>query len=369
MVDKENTYKKQLYSLNLIDLKKQTLKLINFMRHYSGVYANLLKKKKISFIDNSELDEIYFKLIKIPPGSLTPLINHDPLNKCAESLLYYLTLHDKGKNEVVFNPLESKDYSLKARLSRSNLYSGKFHEYIIFNALFPEEIVLNLLLNDKNKNRILNNIYNYIGIAIGILPSNRLCVVIDLTQTFDKNKPSKKVYNPNYEDYLEYYHFDKDKDNNNKDSVSYNINYDKSTYKYNPKDIFIKKTPIQIDQNQQIIPNINRRGVIEIPQKIEDNNNLNNSYIIPQPNFVPYGLKTVVVKPKQPPKKTYQTSTFNPSMMRMRNKLGDMISPVKVSLERSFIKDEEGNDIPVIQKKSKFVDGSVNIEYGPDSQL
>ena len=51
MVDKENTYKNQLYSLNLIDLKKQTLKLINFMRHYSGVYANLLKKKKINFID------------------------------------------------------------------------------------------------------------------------------------------------------------------------------------------------------------------------------------------------------------------------------------------------------------------------------
>ena len=157
MVDKEKSYKNQLYSLNLIDLKKQTLKLINFMRHYSGVYANLLKKKKISFIDNSELDEIYFKLIKIPPGSLTPLINHDPLNKCAESLLYYLTLHDKGKNEVVFNPLESKDYSLKARLRRSNLYSGKFHEYIIFNALF-NDIPISIYININCHLRIMRRV-------------------------------------------------------------------------------------------------------------------------------------------------------------------------------------------------------------------
>jgi hypothetical protein len=367
MVDKENNYKKQLFGLNLIELKKSTLKLINFMRQYSGVYANLIKKKKITFVEPAEVEEIYNKLISIPPGSITPLINHEPLNKCAESLLYYLTLHDNGKNEVIFNPLESKDYSLKARLRRSNLYSGKFYEYVIFNAMYPEEIVFNLLLNDKTKNRILNNIYNYIGIAIGLLPSNRLCIVIDLTQTFDKNKPSKKVYNPNYDDYLEYYHFDKDKNNNNKDTVSYNINYDKSTYKYNPKDIFIKKTPIQIEQ-PQFIPNINRRGVIEIPQKIEDNI-MNNSFINPRPNFVPYGLKTVNVRPAALPKKTFQTSTFNPSLMRRRNKLGEISTPVKVSLEKSFIKDENGNDIPVIQKKSKFYDGSVSIEYGPDAEL
>ena len=121
MVDKENNYKKQLYGLNLIELKKSTLKLINFMRQYSGVYANLIKKKKITFVEPAEVEEIFTKLISIPPGSITPLINHEPLNKCAESLLYYLTLHDNGKNEVVFNPLEKKDYSLRNHEKKGNL--------------------------------------------------------------------------------------------------------------------------------------------------------------------------------------------------------------------------------------------------------
>ena len=66
-------------------------------------------------------------------------------------MLTTIILHDNGTDIIKFTPQEKENYRLKNRLKRIEQYDKNYHEFIIFGANNPEEIIKKLICNIKNK--------------------------------------------------------------------------------------------------------------------------------------------------------------------------------------------------------------------------
>jgi len=262
-------------NINLSRLKEDIIQQVNFLRTNPNIYLDIMTN--LNLISDDDNKNIVRKLIEFP-YTRAPLEIYKDIDKCAEEMLYFLTFHDKGDFNIEFGDYEFKEYYIKSRIKKFKFFKMKYHEYVIFNAKSAEDIINNVVIQDLNKCRIINPKYHLIGIAIGVLPSNRLCVVIDILG-FHRLAKRKKF---NISDYI-------------------------------PKKY--EKIISEIENEEQQSE--------EEDMKIEDT-------------------------------KEYQINTFNSK---------GNVSPVKVSLEQSFVKDESGNEIPAITKTTNYNDGSKVIEY------
>lgn len=264
----------KLLDINLSRLKEEIFQQVNFLRTNPNVYLDIMSN--LNLISDDDNKNIVRKLIEFP-YTRPPLENIKDLDKCSEEMLYFLTFHDKGDFNIVFDDYEYKEYYIKSRIKKFKFYKMKYHEFVIYNAKNAEDIINNVVIQDIKKCRIINPKYTYIGISIGVLPTNRLCVVIDILG-FHKLK---------------------------------------KTSKFDVSDFIPKKY-------EKIILDLEKEESEEEEDiKIEDANE-------------------------------YQINTFNSKQN---------VSPVKVSLEQSFMKDENGNEIPAITKTTNYNDGSKMIEY------
>ena len=301
----------------------QVLNEINFARMHPDEFVQKLEElnSTISKGDNSlyiegvpflytdlksSLEEAISFLSK--QKSLAGLIYNKTITQACDYLLDELIIHD-GLEE------ENTKYNLENRLSKYGQPLGECYELIDYGMFDPEFIVINFILCDGDiqkyeRNVIFNPNIKYLGIASSILPSEKICTVINFCEEFYdkyervplevqmKYKKSVPKYNTktnksflNQKDNIE----NEDKFENKELYEERNIenDFDEEMKNYNMKrrdsgKLFsmkrnqyiqrrdsMNKNEKEKENSEQKVNIPQKRGVINIPPK--DNNNINNN--------------------------------------------------------------------------------------------
>ena len=175
----------------------QVLNEINFARMHPDEFAQKLEELYNSIHNDNCLyiegiPFVYSNLKKSLEDSIDFLSYQKPLkgliyNKTLTQACYYLLeeliIHD-GLDED-----DSNKYSLENRLSKFGEPLGVHYELIDYGMFDPEFIVINFILCDGDnqkyeRNVIFNSKVKYLGIASSILPSEKICTVINFCEEF-----------------------------------------------------------------------------------------------------------------------------------------------------------------------------------------
>ena len=116
---------------------------------------------------------------------LEGLTYNESISNGCNDLLNVLMMHD-GFNE---NELNNPRYSLLNRMHSNGTPFGEIYELIDYGMFDPEFIVINFILGDDDDNKIDRSIIfnpqlKTVGIASGILPSDKVCTVIDFAEDY-----------------------------------------------------------------------------------------------------------------------------------------------------------------------------------------
>ncbi len=136
-----------------------------------------LSEKKQSFIDAIKFLEYQEKRSK-----LTLKIG---INKCCEELMKVLIIHEGIENTIEFNTHRNFEW----RMNKFGCAFGELDELIDFGNTTPESIILNLLLCDgdperKERQILFKEKLNFIGVFTEILPSEKICTIINLAEHY-----------------------------------------------------------------------------------------------------------------------------------------------------------------------------------------
>ena len=185
---------RDFYSFSL-----QVLNEINYAREHPDEFIEKLKELKESiedpkdnclFIENvpfiyNNLSGSLNDAIKFleSQNELPKLIYNKTITQACDYLLDELVSHDGLDDE------NANDYSLENRLNKFGQPLGENYELIDYGMFDPEFIVINFILGDGDKNKFERNIIfnpkvKYIGIASGILSSEKICTIINFCEEF-----------------------------------------------------------------------------------------------------------------------------------------------------------------------------------------
>ena len=199
-------------------------------------------------LKESLVDAIQF-LSKQKP--LPGLIYNKTITQACDFLLDELIIHDGLDND------ESNKYSLENRLSKFGEPLGESYELIDYGMFDPEFIVINFILCDGDNQKyerkvIFNPNIKFLGIAASILPSDKICTVINFCEYF-------------YEKY---------------ESIPLDVQmkYKKSSPQYTTKTV--KSYPNKIEQGNQNLKNEKD----EEKEYLDNLDNLTNDYNIKRRN-------------------------------------------------------------------------------------
>ena len=303
----------------------QVLNEINFARMHPDEFLQKLEELLSTITENdnclyidgvpflytnlkSSLEEAINFLSKQKP--LPGLIYNKTITQACDYLLDELIIHDGLEGT------ENTKYNLENRLSKFGQPLGECYELIDYGMFDPEFIVINFILCDGDfqkyeRNVIFNPKIKCLGIASSILPSEKICTVINFCEEFYdkyegvpldvqmKYKKSVPKYNTktnksflnqkeNQENDNKYDNKDLYEDRNvenindiDDDSDNYNMKRRDSGKLFSMKrnqyiqrrDSLNKNEKENLEQKKQNIPP--KRGVINIPPK--ENNNINNN--------------------------------------------------------------------------------------------
>ena len=142
---------------------------------------NLIRTDINEFISSHpSLNEVIISSLKLL-SPVSPITYNANLSQSSDELLQYLILTDKGNHQY---SITDNYYTIQNRLSRFGFYSGCYAELVIYDKNTIEDIINELISNEKYLNDITNPYMNYISISIDILPSEFLCVVIDMVYEY-----------------------------------------------------------------------------------------------------------------------------------------------------------------------------------------
>ena len=347
--------KKLLMELHSDELNKNILYLINEVRTSPKQFSHHLILN-----DNNNKNIKYLSLyFKYSSREVFPLILDKNLSICSKDLLTHLILIDDGSASFKYNEEERIKNNLRERLKRLNLVSNNYNNFIIIGAENCLEAVINLLLNEDYKNKILSPEMNFIGIASGLLPSDNLCIIIDIVNSLKLNT------NFNYQPF---------KYNNIRDmSVDYDNKYKFKNNNYSYKDNYNRKNFIN---NKNITINNNRRYF----SKNFSTNNIKNY----KSNKKIYDLK-----------KMFNSTGFSPNIKEInKNKddndgielriLGQNTKvnnsnntifngekeyklPINIFIDKQYIRNKRGKLVPIYTKETRYDDGSILIQPNIDN--
>ena len=246
--------KKKLLHLNIGQLQKDILKYINNLRAQPNNFLEIIKRENPN--PSKELLELIKYLYSLNNQKIPPFKLDNDICKCTEDILSYIILYDEGKNEINFGPNNKEKYSLDRRLERIGKKQVDNQEFIIYGINNPKNIINNIILNDPNMIKLFQFKYTLIGISCGILPSDRLCTIIDIVEeeklfeSFKKynNYNIQKIPNTNMNNNNNYTNY-KTYDNN------YNSNYNNHIYNRKNKNMSFstgKKIPSNYNINGTI---------------------------------------------------------------------------------------------------------------------
>ena len=213
-----NTSKKQKPIISMVKLENEIFKYINDIRTHPDEFAKSLMRE-----DNKpQIRHFLQSFSRFGLGKIQPLQRNPQLEKCAKEMLTTIILHDNGTDIIKFTLEEKEKYRLKNRLIRIEQYDRNYHEFVVFDANDADEVIKKIILNKNYQDKLFDPRMGICGIACDILPSNRICSVIDLVDTFNSyNRVNYRVYN----------------DENIEDEENYeNVKYRKKfeTRSYNP---------------------------------------------------------------------------------------------------------------------------------------
>ena len=257
----------------------------------------------------SSLEEAINFLSKQKP--LQGLIYNKTITQACDYLLDELIIHDGLEED------ENTKYNLENRLSKFGQPFGECYELIDYGMFDPEFIVINFILCDGDfqkyeRNVLFNPNIKYLGIASSILPSEKICTVINFCEEFyDKYENVPIDVQMKYKKSVPKYNTKTNKSFlNQKDSDELNDNN-----KYNNNELYEDRNAENIDEFEDNIDNYNlkrrdsgklyslkrnqyiqrrdsiektekenqknnsfpqRGGVINIPPKNNNNNQINN---------------------------------------------------------------------------------------------
>ena len=360
-----------LMKINSGELNKKLLYYINEARTSPKDFSRHL-------MINDDVDEKISKLslfFKYSSEEVPPLILDSNLGKASQELLYHIISIDDGSSPLKFNREEKERNCLIERLKRLNLKPGYHIDLLIIGVDNSIEALSDLLVIKSHRKKILSPEMKYIGIASGLLPSERLCFVIDIVSSFQIYDncvyPRIKYSNCNYNKrpsnlkygYKKYQNFDEDAKfvNNDEEEEFYKsktntyINNNELIYNnYNPK----YNTEMKKISNKRIFNSICCPShLFKENDSYEDNqtkNNLKNKKnekiidlrISQQKCLRPSnGSNGIYMKKQilyQPPKK--------------------FKIPVSISIEKKYAKNKVGEFFPIYSKETKYDDGSILIQ-------
>ena len=204
-------------AINDFDIfNQEILSEINYAREFPGEYAlkleDILKAVK-------DKNENYLFLENVPfiyndlSGSLNDSIKFLKAQKKLPPLKYEQSISDSCENllnmYVNNQNYKNNDSSFENRIKICGKIFGENYEIINYDIFDPEFLIINLILSDGDKSLfarkvIFNSNIKYIGIISGILPPNKICIIIDFSEEFheksdkideNKFKGKKNIYN------------------------------------------------------------------------------------------------------------------------------------------------------------------------------
>ena len=175
---------------------------INFARTSPRQYADKLEKIKSIISKQEDKNTLYVKnypykysnleyelqkaieFLKTQ-ATLPGLLENENITKSADELLNFLILHDGIKMDDINNTR----YSLENRMKSFGEPLGELFELIDYGMFEPEYVVMNFILGDGQKDKaerevIFNAKITKVGVSCGILPSDRICTVINFAENY-----------------------------------------------------------------------------------------------------------------------------------------------------------------------------------------
>lgn len=169
---------------NKIDLSSNTL----YIKGYPYTYSNLEESlnSAIDFLSDFE--------------PVQPLEYSTEITNSANEFLEFLILHDGMNMDEMNNP----NITLEKRMNSYGEAYGEIFELIDYGMFDPEYIVINFILGDSDPEKTERSVIfspglTKVGAACGILPSDRICTVINFAEKYfapgeEVNEKEKKKY-------------------------------------------------------------------------------------------------------------------------------------------------------------------------------
>ena len=365
--------KKLLMQISSGELNKSILYYINVARSSPKDFSRHL-------MVNDDVDEqisklsLFFKYSSIP---VPPLELNPNLETTSNDLLYHIIASDDGNSELEFSQKEKERNSLKERLKKLNLVPVYHVDLLVIGIDDAIDALANILINSNHRKKILSSEMKYIGISSGFLPSERLCVVIDIVSNFrnytsgylrtkdinyinsiNDTRPSKY----NYIRFTNVGSDDEYEDDNN--DYVYNDNsgeeYIKNTKNtYTNRSYFNTNTKFNSDKKKiQNIKYFNSVGgyrpFVEMQKKLNFDDNKENNKDNKKEKII--NLKISGQKWFSPTnRKIVKNEYYDEGPKRFK-------FPLSISIEKKYTKNKYGEIFPIYHRKTLYDDGSILLQ-------
>ena len=190
-----NESKEAIISKNiqiLPQLEKDICILINYIRTNPLDFCNnLIKNSKNKNLTEEQLDLIKLIQEKYSKEQLLPFHEIPEISLAAKNLLYIISQTESKSGNKGQKKLKASSLNLRTRLSKYGIRTGRIFSNVITGIEKPEDIVNHILKGENGRNMLLSSKMKYIGIGCCILPSRKVCSVIDIVQEFVSFKKNK----------------------------------------------------------------------------------------------------------------------------------------------------------------------------------
>ena len=363
--------KKLLMQMNSGELNKSILYYINEARSSPKEFSRHL------MIDDNVDEKIielslFFKYTSTP---VPPLELDKNLEKSSNDLLYHIISSDDGSSELEFSQKDKKKNSLKERLKKLNLIPVYHVDLLIIGVDNAIDALANILINGNHRKKILSPVLKYIGISSGFLPSEKLCIVIDIVNSFKiyNNYLRKKDINyinsindtrPSKYNYIRITNVGSDDDNedDNYDYIYHDNSGEEDNRKYT-KNTFSNRnyfnTKYNTDKKNQNIKYFNSVGeykpFLDMKKKLNFNENKDKIIDNKKGNIINLRISGQKWFSPSSNRKNIKNKFYNETPKKYK-------FPMSVSIEKKLIKNKYGEIFPIYHRKTLYDDGSILLQ-------
>ena len=345
--------------LNSNELNKNIFYLINEARTSpKQFYHHLIYNNKSN--RNIKNLSLFFKYFSKETSSL---ILDKNISICSQDLLTHLISIDDGKFPFKYTQEEKMRNSLKSRLKRLNLTPINYNNFIIIGTDNSLDAIINLFLNEDYKNKILSPEMKLMGIASGLLPSEELCIIIDIVHALVKN--NEYNYSPMKNNFIrnKYDYYDKKENENYKYNRYHYLNNYCSPLKNNRKNMDINNYSTNNNKwNRNLFFNDTKKVYNSLMFSPYRNKNINNYFPNNYKNYengnVEDGINLKIVEEKS----KIINNVNNIDNNNILNSPKEYKIPLSVYIDKQYIKDKEGKLIPIYTRETTYDDGSILIQ-------